>query len=41
MKLVEHCGGTHVQNTREIGPIRLKRKNTGKGRERVETYLTS
>ena len=40
-KLVEHCGGTHVQNTSEIGPIRLKRKNTGKGRERVETYLAS
>ena len=40
-KLIENCGGTHVRNTDEIGPIRLKRKNTGKGRERVETYLTS
>lgn len=39
--LVEYCGGTHILNTREIGSIRLKRKNTGKGRERVETYLTS
>jgi len=40
-ELVEYCGGTHIRNTREIGPIRLKRKNTGKGRERVETYLSS
>ncbi|MBS7631500.1 alanyl-tRNA editing protein [Candidatus Bathyarchaeota archaeon] len=33
------CGGTHVKNTREIGSIRLKRKNPGRGVERVETYL--
>ena len=33
------CGGTHVKNTREIGAIRLKRKNPGKGKERIETYL--
>jgi len=33
------CGGTHVKNTSEIGPIRLKRKNPGRGVERVETYL--
>ena len=40
-ELMEYCGGTHIRNTSEIGPIRLKRKNTGKGRERVETYLAS
>jgi Ser-tRNA(Ala) deacylase AlaX len=34
------CGGTHVKNTNEIGRIRLKRKNPGKGKERVETSLT-
>jgi alanyl-tRNA synthetase len=33
------CGGTHVRNTKEIGMIRLKRKNPGKGKERVETSL--
>ncbi|HIJ10441.1 TPA: alanyl-tRNA editing protein [Candidatus Woesearchaeota archaeon] len=34
------CGGTHVKNTTEIGPLRLSRKNKGKGRERIEMYLT-
>ena len=34
------CGGTHVKNTSEIGPLRLSRKNKGKGRERIEIYLT-
>lgn len=33
------CGGTHVKRTGEIGPIRLKRDNIGKGKERVEIYL--
>lgn len=33
------CGGTHVRRTGEIGPIRLKRDNIGKGKERVEIYL--
>ncbi len=33
------CGGTHVRNTGEIGRIKLKRKNTGKGKERIEVYL--
>ena len=33
------CGGTHVRNTEEIGKISLKRKNPGKGKERVETNL--
>jgi alanyl-tRNA synthetase len=35
------CGGTHVRNTMEIGRIRLKRKNPGRGTERVETSLMS
>jgi len=34
------CGGTHVRNTSEIGQLRLTRKNKGKGRERIEIYLT-
>jgi len=33
------CGGTHVRNAREIGAIRLKRRNPGKGKERIETHL--
>ena len=33
------CGGTHVKNTSEIGNIKLKRKNPGRGTERVETIL--
>lgn len=33
------CGGTHVKNTREIGNIKLKRKNIGAGKERVEITL--
>lgn len=35
----DHCGGTHVRNTSEIGLIKLKRKNPGSGKERVETCL--
>ncbi len=35
----QECGGTHVRNTSEIGKITLKRKNTGKGEERIEVYL--
>jgi len=34
-----HCAGTHVKNTCEIGLIQLKRKNPGRGEERVETSL--
>jgi Ser-tRNA(Ala) deacylase AlaX len=34
------CGGTHIRRTAEIGPIRLKRNNIGKGRERIEIYLS-
>jgi Ser-tRNA(Ala) deacylase AlaX len=33
------CGGTHVNTTGEVGPIRLKRNNIGRGKERVEVYL--
>jgi Ser-tRNA(Ala) deacylase AlaX len=33
------CGGTHVKRTGEIGKIRLKRKNTGAGKERIEIIL--
>ena len=33
------CAGTHVKNTSEIGSIKLKRKNPGRGEERVETSL--
>ena len=33
------CGGTHVRRTGEIGPVRLKRNNIGKGKERVEIFL--
>jgi alanyl-tRNA synthetase len=33
------CGGTHVRRTGEIGPIRLKRDNIGRGKERVEIFL--
>ncbi len=35
------CGGTHVRATGEIGTIRLKRDNIGKGKERVEIRLLS
>ncbi|MCE0492454.1 alanine--tRNA ligase-related protein [Vibrio salinus] len=33
------CGGTHLRKTSEIGKIKLKRKNIGKGKERVEITL--
>ena len=33
------CGGTHLRRTGEIGSIRLKRDNIGRGKERVEIYL--
>ncbi|MHC6527510.1 alanyl-tRNA editing protein [Vibrio proteolyticus] len=33
------CGGTHLKRTSEVGRIRLKRKNIGKGKERVEITL--
>ncbi len=34
------CGGTHIKRTGEVGPIRLKRNNIGKGKERIEIFLT-
>jgi len=33
------CGGTHPRRTGEIGAVRLKRENPGKGKERIEIYL--
>lgn len=33
------CGGTHIKTTGEIGQIELKRKNIGRGKERIEIYL--
>ncbi len=33
------CAGTHVRNTSEVGMIKLKRRNPGRGEERVETSL--
>ena len=33
------CGGTHVARTGEVGRVKLKRKNIGKGKERVEVIL--
>ena len=33
------CGGTHLKKTGEVGRVRLKRRNPGQGRERVEIYL--
>jgi Ser-tRNA(Ala) deacylase AlaX len=35
------CGGTHLRKTGEVGAIELKRKNVGKGKERIEIYLKS
>lgn len=35
------CGGTHLKKTGEIGQIKLKRVNIGKGKERIEIYLES
>ncbi|HLC66360.1 MAG TPA: alanyl-tRNA editing protein [Candidatus Nanoarchaeia archaeon] len=34
------CCGTHPRSTGEIGKIKLKRANPGKGKERIEIYLT-
>ena len=33
------CGGTHVHRTGEIGLIKLKRDNIGRGKERIEIFL--
>ncbi len=34
------CGGTHIRKTGEVGHIQLKRKNVGKGKERIEIVVT-
>lgn len=34
------CGGTHIKRTKEIGLVRLKRVNPGKGKERIEIYIS-
>lgn len=34
------CGGTHLRGTNEIGEIELKRKNPGKGKERIEIMVS-
>lgn len=34
-----NCSGTHVRNLKEIGKVKLKRSNIGKGKERVEIKL--
>ena len=34
------CGGTHLKRTGEVGKIELKRDNIGKGKERIEVYLS-
>ncbi|TDR82860.1 alanyl-tRNA editing protein [Paludibacterium purpuratum] len=33
------CGGTHPRTTGEVGRLSLKRKNQGKGKERIEITL--
>lgn len=33
------CGGTHLKRTGEVGTINLKRKNVGRGKERIEIYV--
>lgn len=33
------CGGTHLRRTGEIGGVTLKRKNIGKGKERIEIFV--
>lgn len=35
------CGGTHVKSTAEVGYVRLKRKNIGNAKERIEILLTT
>ncbi len=34
------CGGTHPRRTAEVGTLQLKRRNIGKGKERVEIFLS-
>lgn len=34
------CGGTHLKCTGEVGAVELRRRNIGKGKERIEISLT-
>lgn len=34
------CGGTHLKKTGEVGEIKLKRNNIGRGKERIEIYVS-
>lgn len=33
------CGGTHPKRTGEVGTLRLKRNNIGRGKERIEIFV--
>lgn len=33
------CGGTHLKRTGEVGLVTLKRKNVGRGKERIEVRV--
>jgi Ser-tRNA(Ala) deacylase AlaX len=33
------CGGTHLRRTSEVGDVTLKRRNVGRGKERIEIFL--
>ena len=33
------CGGTHLKRTREVGTVTFKRRNIGKGKERIEIFV--
>jgi len=35
------CGGTHLKRTGEVGGLSLKRRNVGRGKERIEIYLAN
>lgn len=35
------CGGTHLRRTGEVGRLALRRRNIGKGKERVEIQLAN
>lgn len=35
------CGGTHLRRSGEIGVVKLRRSNPGKGKERIEIFLES
>lgn len=34
------CGGTHLKRTAAVGMVQLKRRNPGKGRERIEIFVS-